>query len=127
MENGNQRTVYVVQVDNNKDLSDAKKYGALRAVFGNPRKPYDTASMLAKARRVTNDWQPGDHLLMIGDPTLCAVCMAVVSENNDKINVLSWDRNSFSYQPQRWDFSQTGLDYDDDDDFENSEDQPHHN
>ena len=47
IEHGNQRTVYVVQVDNNKDLSDAKKYGALRAVFGNPRKPYDTASMLA--------------------------------------------------------------------------------
>ena len=121
MEHGNQRTVYVVQVDNNKDLSDAKKYGALRAVFGNPRKPYDTASMLAKARRVLSEWQPGDHLLMIGDPTLCGVCLAVASEQGDIINVLSWDRNSFSYMPQRWDFGQMGLDYDD---FETADDKP---
>ena len=121
MENGNQRTVYVVQVDNTKDLSDAKKYGTLRAVFGNPRKPYDTANMLAKARRVMADWQSGDYILMIGDPTLCAVCMAIVSEEADIINILSWDRNSFSYMPQRWDFNQMGLDYDD---FETADDKP---
>jgi hypothetical protein len=121
MEHGNQRTVYVVQVDHSKDLSDAKKYGALRAVFGNPRKPYDTTSMVAKARRVMSEWQSGDHLLMVGDPTLCAVCMAVASEQNDIINVLSWDRNSFSYLPQRWDFGQMGLDYED---FEAADDKP---
>lgn len=101
---GNSKTVYVVQVDNSKDLSDAKQYGALRAVFGNPRKPYDTRAMIAKARNVLADWQPGDYLLMIGDPTLCAVCMTVVAEEYDVVNVLSWDRNSFQYIPQRWDF-----------------------
>jgi len=121
MEHGNQKTVYVVQVDNNKDLSDAKKYGALRAVFGNPRKPYDTTGMIAKARRVMSEWQNGDHLLMVGDPTLCAVCMVIASEQDDVINVLSWDRNSFSYMPQRWDFAQMGLDYDD---FESADDKP---
>jgi hypothetical protein len=121
MEHGNQKTVYVVQVDNNKDLSDAKKYGALRAVFGNPRKPYDTTSMVAKARRVMSEWKNGDHLLMVGDPTLCAVCMVIASEQDDVINVLSWDRNSFSYMPQRWDFAQMGLDYDD---FESADDKP---
>lgn len=103
-EPGNTRTVYVVQVDNSKDLSDAKQYGALRAVFGNPRKPYNTPAMIAKARHVLAAWQPGDYLLMIGDPTLCAVCMAVAAEEHDVVNVLSWDRNSFQYIPQRWDF-----------------------
>ena len=101
---GNSRTVYVVQVDNSKDLSDAKQYGALRAVFGAPRKPYDTRAMIAKARHVLSAWQPGDYLLMIGDPTLCAVSMAAVAEEHDVVNVLSWDRNSFQYIPQRWDF-----------------------
>jgi hypothetical protein len=119
MEQGNSRTVFVVQVDNTKDLSDAKKYGQLRAVFGKPRKPYDTVGMIAKARRVLADWQSGDHLLMIGDPTLCAVCMAVASEQEDIINVLSWDRDSFQYMPQRWDFGQMGIDFDD---FETAED-----
>lgn len=103
-EAGNTRTVYVVQVDNNKDLSDAKRYGALRAVFANPRKPYDTADLLGKARRVLSNWESGDYLLMLGDPALCAVCMSVVSEHTNVVNLLSWDRNTFMYLPQRWDF-----------------------
>ncbi len=111
MELGNLRTVFVVQVDNNKDLSDAKKYGSLKAVFGNPRKPYDTVNMVSKARKILSEWKSGDYLLMIGDPTLCAVCMALVAEDNDIINVLSWDRNSFSYVPQRWDLGI--INYDD--------------
>ena len=119
MEYGNARTVFVVQVDNSKDLSDAKKYGQLQAVFGKPRKPYDTVSMIAKASRVLFDWQPGDHLLMIGDPALCAVCMSVASEQQDVINLLSWDRDSFQYIPQRWDFGQMGIDFDD---FETADD-----
>ena len=64
MDIGNSRTVWVVQVDNTKDMSEAKKFGQLRAVFGKPRKPYDTASMLSKARHVLKDWQSGDYLLL---------------------------------------------------------------
>lgn len=109
----NSKTVFVVQVDNNKDLSDAKRYGALRGVFGKPRKPYNTDKMINKARRVLADWQPGDYLLMIGDPALCAVCMSVVSENHGLINLLSWDRDMFSYIPQRWDFDHAGEAEDD--------------
>lgn len=104
MEPGNNRTVFVVQVDNTKDLSDARRFGSLQAVFGNPRKPYDTPRMIAKARRVLSNWQPGDHLLMIGDPALCAICAAIVGEDNDIINILSWDRNTFRYVANRWDF-----------------------
>lgn len=103
-ETGNTRTVYVVQVDNKKDLSDAKKYGALRAVFANPRKPYETHDMLGRARHILSSWESGDYLLMLGDPALCAVCMSVVAEQNSVVNLLSWDRNTFQYLPQRWDF-----------------------
>lgn len=113
MEPGNSRTVYVVQVDNHKDISDAKRYGQLRAVFGNPRKPYDTDAMISKARRVLDNWLPGDYLLMIGDPALCAVCMAIVAEREGIINVLSWDRNTFQYVAQRWDFTVADLQNDD--------------
>jgi len=102
-------TVFVVQSDNNKDLSDAKRYGDLLAVFGNPRKPYDTEAMISKARRVFEDWKDGDYLLMLGDPTLCGVCMAVASEYAEDINILSWDRNTFCYIPQKWDFGSDQL------------------
>lgn len=101
---GNTRTVYVVQADYNKDLSDAKKYGNLRAVFVNPRKPYNTDAMIGKARHILKDWQAGDYLLMIGDPALCAICTALVSEMVGKVDLLSWDRNTFQYVPQEWYF-----------------------
>ena len=119
MEQGNSRTVFVVQVDNSKDLSDAKRYGQLRAVFGKPRKPYDTSGMIARARRVLKEWVPGDYLLMVGDPTLCAVCMTVASEYDDRVNVLSWNRDTFEFVTQGWDFGQQGVEFDD---FETAED-----
>lgn len=104
MEQTDTNIVYVVQVDNTKDLSDAKRYGQLRAVFGKPRKPYDSDAMLSKARRVLMNWKEGDHLLMVGDPTLCAVCMSIITEYEARVNVLSWDRDLFKYVPQTWDF-----------------------
>ena len=104
MEKQNNRTVFVVQADTSKDFSDAKRYGQLHAVFGRPRKPYDTTALVARARHVLNDWKPGDHLLMIGDPTLCAVCMTVITEERDNLSVLSWDRETFQYIRQEWDF-----------------------
>ena len=108
MTDENQKTVFVVQVDNSKDLSDAKRYGALKAVFGNPKKPYNTSNMISKARRVLRNWRVGDYLLMIGDPTLCGVCMSIVTELDDTINVLSWDRNSFQYVLQHWEMFNSG-------------------
>jgi len=115
-EPGNTRTVFVVQVDHTKDLSNARNYGSLRAVFTNPRKPYNTPALLASARRVLSFWEPGDHLLLLGDPALCAVCMALISEHHDVINLLSWDRNTFQYLAQRWDFDTSN-----DTDFEPAE------
>tara|TARA_R110000803_G_scaffold25090_5_gene60015 strand:- start:6588 stop:6947 length:360 start_codon:yes stop_codon:yes gene_type:complete len=112
----NEKTVYVVQADSKKDLSDAKRYGNLLAVFGNPRKPYNTDEMISKARRMLSEWKEGDYLLMLGDPTLCGVCMSVAAEYTECIDILSWDRNTFCYIPQEWDFSaqqyQLGLDVD---------------
>jgi hypothetical protein len=41
--------------------------------------------------------------------------MSVVSEQEEVVNILSWDRDSFQYAPQRWDFGQMEL-FDDVDD-----------
>jgi len=111
MENGNARTVFVVSVDDNKDLSDAKRFGKLRGVFAGTRKNYSTDRMIEQARTVLAEWQPGDHLLMIGDPTLGAVCMTVLDETVGIITVLKWDRLLFAYQPQRWDFDSQPVDF----------------
>jgi len=111
MENPNSKTVFVIQADKNKDFSDARRFGNLRAVFSHARKPYDTSAMIDRAKRVLRDWKPGDYLLMIGDPTLCAVCMTLVTEEYDQVNVLSWDRETFQYLKQEWDFRQLSFDF----------------
>ena len=96
MENPNSKTVFVIQADKNKDFSDARRFGTLRAVFNNPRKPYDTSAMIDRAKRVLRDWKPGDYLLMIGDPTLCAVCMTLVTEEYDQVNVSRSQLSTFT-------------------------------
>lgn len=110
---GNTRTVFVVQIDNSKDLSDARRFGQLRAVFSRPRKPYNTRMMIEKARRVLSEWKHGDYLLMIGDPSLCAICAAIAAEQDDVLNLLSWDRELFQYITHQWDFGQQPDSYDD--------------
>jgi len=111
METGNTCTVFVVQSDSNKDFSDAKRFGNLKAVFVNTRKPYHTYSMIAEARSILADYKHGDSLLMVGDPTLCSVCLALVLEVSETVNVLSWDKTTFQYVQQRWDFSHNVNDF----------------
>lgn len=108
MNNRNSATVYVVQNDSRKDFSDAQRYGQLRDVFGNVGYKYNTARMLAHARRVLRHWQEGDHLLIVGDPTLCGVAMLVIAEQHGVVDVLRWDRVDYKYVPQRWDLYSLG-------------------
>ncbi len=104
--NGNRCTVHVVQNDGKKDFSDARRYGQLRAVFSNPRRPYETANLLRVARERLQAWRPGDYLLMVGDPVLCAVCVGLLVEHHaDQLKLLSWDRLEFRYEEQVWDFT----------------------
>ena len=105
----NKRTVFVAHANERKDLKAAEQYGALRDVFNNVGRNYNTPKMIEHARRVMADYQPGDHVLMIGDPALCAVCVAVAAEHDDVVNTLSWDRNEFQYISRRWDFGLESL------------------
>jgi hypothetical protein len=102
----NKRTVFVVQNDARKDYSDAKRYGALKDVFGNVTRHYNTPRMIDHARRVLSNWQSGDYLLIAGDPTLCGVCMGLVAAKHGVVDVLRWDKIDFQYTPQRWDFDE---------------------
>lgn len=106
----NSRTVYIAHANERLDTSAAERFGKLRDVFSSVSPRYDTQKMIDHARRILSNWQEGDSLLMIGDPSLCSVCMTVVAEFDSVINVLSWDRNSFQYIQRRWDFSPESAD-----------------
>ena len=97
--------VYVVESLSSRDMSDAKRYGELRAVFTSPKKPYDTQMLLNHARVLLETFSERDYLLFIGDPMLGAVCMSVATELCSTINCLSWDRQRFQYASAVWEFS----------------------
>ena len=103
MSNG--ATVYVVYNDSRKNMSAADKFGQLKDVYSSVGRVYNGDKLIEHARRVLDNWQPGDYLLLVGDPTLCGICMAVALESEEEINVLRWDRINFDYVPLRLNFS----------------------
>jgi hypothetical protein len=105
MEPTNQRTVFVAHANDRLDTSAAEKFGKLRDVFSSVSPRYNTDKMIEHARRVLSNWQEGDSILMIGDPSLCAICVAVAAEYDSVVNILSWDRNEYQYIQRRWDFT----------------------
>lgn len=101
----NQNTCWVVYNDSRKNMSAAEKYGQLKDVFSSVGRVYNGDKLIEHARRVLQNWQPGDYLLLVGDPTLCGICMAVALEYEEEINVLRWDRSNFDYTPLKLNFS----------------------
>lgn len=100
--------VYVAQYITDKDLSDAKRYGELRAVFVKPLWNNDnTHEALTRARENMKDYRDGDYILMIGDPILCGAAMVIALEysETEKLQLLRWDRKTFSYNVLSFDFA----------------------
>lgn len=100
----NKHSVFVVQTDTRKDLKDAERFGQIKELFGNVGRNYNQARMIEHARRVLSNWSEGDSLLMMGDPALCGVALAVATEFDSAVTVLSWDKYDFQYVARRWDF-----------------------
>lgn len=102
----NSNTVYVTCPPDGKDLRDAERFGDFKIVLPSIFKPYSPQQLLARARRELSGMQPGDYLLMIGDPMLCGICMTVAAEKVNTIRVLSWDKQHGRYEPVVWDLDE---------------------
>ena len=103
--NINKATVYVVYNDSRKNMSAAEKFGQLKDVYSSVGRVYNGDKLIEHARRVLDNWHPGDYLLLVGVPTLCGICMAVALEAEEEINVLRWDRVNFDYVPLKLNFA----------------------
>jgi hypothetical protein len=107
--NGNRGPiVWIVYNDSRKNFKPAEKFGKLRDIFTNLPSKYPGEAMLSYARETLIDWQEQDYLLMVGDPTLCALCAMVVYEvgnPGDTINLLRWRRDTFEYEPIAFNFN----------------------
>jgi hypothetical protein len=90
-------TVWLVHVDKRRDYSAADEYGEVREVFSSIGRDFDPDAAIKHARRVMVDWMPEDYIVMSGDPTLCAICVAILAEMHLCCNVLRWDKNKLRY------------------------------
>ena len=96
--------VWVVYRDNRKDMSPAEKFGQLTDMFSG-RVNYERA--VEQARKMLRSYKDGDYIMMVGDPALCGVVMAVALEyaEDEKLKLLRWDREDIEYRPMDLDFA----------------------
>jgi len=98
-------TVWIVQVDQSRDFNDARKYGLLQGIFTKSRNRSPT-DYVAMAHAALRDYKDGDYILLVGDPMLCGIVMAVALEKSQDgvLDVLRWDKLRFNYKAEQIDF-----------------------
>lgn len=103
--------VFVPQRDDNRDFSDAKRFGDLYFVLGKHSDVYpDTdAEQVTKLRetiieKLVGVWREGDLILLSGDPAIIAFCVQVVTIQieimripGSSLRFLKYDRDNKGY------------------------------
>jgi len=61
---------------------------------------FSPGPLVFKLRQGLKNFNPGDHLLLTGDPALIGVACSIVSDiTNGKYNLLKWDKQERKYYP----------------------------
>jgi len=99
--------VWIVQNDIRKDFTPAEAYGTLAEIFYGTSDVAEPDKIVEHARRSIRNWEPGDYLLMVGDPSLCALCLAIALEFDPtgRVTLLRWDRIKRAYSVLPLDFN----------------------
>ena len=96
-----------MQNDIRKDFTPAETYGTLAEIFYGTSDVTEPDKLVEHARRSMRNWEPGDYLLMVGDPSLCALCAIIAQETDptNRITLLRWDRIKRAYTTLPLDFN----------------------
>lgn len=98
------KKVWIVYNDGIRDFSRAEKFGTLRTlVSGQYHNGFvkDTSNMINLIREMMRDYEPGDYLLMVGEPALCGLAITIAREMSDESSVwiLRWNNHMVEYVP----------------------------
>lgn len=95
--------VWVVYRDHRKDMTPAERFGQLTDMFSG-RVNYDRA--VYQARKMLQNYQDGDFIMMVGDPALCLIVGAVALEysGTETLKLLRWDRDEIEYRAAEYSF-----------------------
>jgi len=101
-------TVYVTQVPNRKvgdsyvpsvNISPAAEHGILITMMPPQASFHATQDLVRQMTEALKayDYEAGDSILALGDPTIMGVAFAILGKLKGKFRVLKWDRNIKRY------------------------------
>lgn len=106
-------TVYVSHEDPRLDYSGAYKFAEkLVAVFppGPGQVTLSPQNALGLVRAKLRGISVNDYLILLGDPMMSALCVAVAAEYTGRIRLLRWNRFTLSYVPVEVDLLERNSD-----------------
>lgn len=104
------KKVYVTQIPHRKDqdtgafvpafnISPAQEHGDIIVMMPPRASFYNTADLVKQLDNHLReyDYEAGDSIISIGDPSIIAVAFAILGKKFGKFTVLKWDRNTGRY------------------------------
>lgn len=80
------------------DFTPAQEFGSLEFILGPTAGPFDPDSVLLTIHESLKDFKPEDYLLLVGNPVLIGLCVAVAAQNTGgDIRMLQWSGKSRKY------------------------------
>jgi len=101
-------TVYIIQeLPGTKagtpkiNIMSAKEYGDFKFLLPEfSQIIFSPGPLVFKLRKLLQNYQPEDYLLLTGDPAIIGVACSIVSDiTSGKYNLLKWDRQEKMYYP----------------------------
>jgi len=105
--------VYVVQESEGKNITSALKYGEIKPLIASDKQIGFSAGAITRLLDIKlSDFCDEDYLLLLGDPVIIGVAVAIATKwNNGRAKLLKWDRQSHLYYPVSIDiYGKAGVD-----------------
>ena len=80
------------------DVGPAMEYGHLEYLLSPTASPFRPQTILGELHSKLRDFNSDDHLLLIGNPVIIGMSVAIAAEYNDgDVNVLQWNGREGKY------------------------------
>lgn len=81
------------------DMSDAERFGELVDLLGPTAHPFDPEPVVRELDSRLADYDDSDCLLLVGNPILIGLAVAVAADVNDgRVSMLQWSGKDQCYQ-----------------------------
>ena len=79
------------------DLRPAEEYGEIEFLLSPSAAPWDTVSIVDELQEKLHNYTDEDYLLLIGNPVLIGLTVAIAANMNGAVNCLQWSGKDKKY------------------------------